>query len=106
MKTYTVRFIRHWGDDCAATRRSLLAPGSLTIQLRREFLEACTHELGAGAFHSLTLRFHRFAKNGDTYGIEGRIDSPLRKPLFVRALQGLYDRGMDGEFIVVNEEAA
>ncbi len=100
MKTYTVRFYRHWGDDRAATGKPLLAPGSLVAQLRREFMETTTHGLSAGAFRSLGLRFHRFAKDGDTYGIIGEIQSPLSKPRFVRALQGLYDRGMDGEFIV------
>lgn len=104
MKTYTVRFYRSFGEDCEAVagcRRSLLSPGGLRRQLGREFMEATTHGLARGAFRSLDIGSHRFAKNDDTYGLIARIASPLSLPRFVRALQGLYDRGMAGEFVVV-----
>ena len=109
MKTYTVKFTRSLSEDIEAATRSLprvVCPGNrreFLAQLRAEFDEATTHGVGApdSAFRALFLSWGGMEKDGDTYTILAEIDSVLTVPRLRAALQGLFDRGMAGQFEIV-----
>lgn len=109
MKTHAVKFTRSLSEDIEAATRSLprvVCPGNrheFLVQLRAEFNEATTHGVGSpdSAFHSLSLSWGSMAEDGDTYTILAEIDSILTAPRLRAALQGLFDRGMAGQFEIV-----
>lgn len=107
MKTHIVRFVRSLREDSDAVPAlpKLMLPtnrGAFVNQLAHEIESCNTHKTGdkRSPFRAVELTFHRMARNGDSYGIRGIIQSPLSVPRLRAALQGLYDRGMAGEFVI------
>lgn len=108
MNRYQIRFARSLDED--ATPAGVKLPNiaanirpALVAQLARELAAFSTHGAGKprSAIPAISLRWHRWAGNRDTYGILGECVSPLSLSRLRSALQGLYDRGMAGEFVIV-----
>jgi hypothetical protein len=105
MNTHTVKFTRSLAEDAEAVPSlpRLVCPTNrhrFITQLRTEFEDCTTHGIGdsSSAFRGLSLSWGSMEKDGDTYTVLAAIESRLTVSRLCSALQGLFDRGMAGEF--------